>query len=102
MNRDHSVVFEIASKYCISDCFIDHDGYSISSEGYLKFLARQLRPARFERTAVTGKLSAAERNYPTSEVGAEAWRTPCWKGDGREEPPAPEARGGGREEQSHV
>ena len=29
MNRDHSVVFEIASKYCISDSFIDHDGYSI-------------------------------------------------------------------------
>ena len=35
MNRDHSVIFEIASKYCISDCFVDHDGYSISSEGFL-------------------------------------------------------------------
>ena len=23
MNRDHSVIFEIASKYCISDSFID-------------------------------------------------------------------------------
>ena len=34
-NRDHSVVFEIASKYCILDSFIDHDGYSISSEGFL-------------------------------------------------------------------
>ena len=34
-NRDHSVVFEIASKYCISDSFVDHDGYSISSEGFL-------------------------------------------------------------------
>ena len=34
-NRDHSVIFEIASKYCISDCFVDHDGYSISSEGFL-------------------------------------------------------------------
>ena len=30
MKRDHSVVFEIASKYCILDCFVDHDGYSIS------------------------------------------------------------------------
>ena len=29
------VVFEIASKYCISDSFVDHDGYSISSEGFL-------------------------------------------------------------------
>ena len=34
-NRDHSVLFEIASKYCISDSFIDHDGYFISSEGFL-------------------------------------------------------------------
>ena len=35
MNRDHSVIFEIASKYCILDSFVDHDGYSISSEGFL-------------------------------------------------------------------
>ena len=34
-NRDHSVVFEIASKYCISDSFVDHDGYYISSKGFL-------------------------------------------------------------------
>ena len=34
-NRNHSVVFEIASKYCISDSFVDHDGYSISSMGFL-------------------------------------------------------------------
>ena len=34
-NRDHSVVFEIASKYCILNSFVDHDGYSISSEGFL-------------------------------------------------------------------
>ena len=33
--RDHSVVFEIVSKYCILDSFVDHDGYSISSEGFL-------------------------------------------------------------------
>ena len=35
MNRDHSVVFEIASKYCISDSFVDHDGYSISFKVFL-------------------------------------------------------------------
>ena len=34
-NRDHSVIFEIASKYCISDSFVDRGGYSISSEGFL-------------------------------------------------------------------
>ena len=35
MNRDHSVIFEIASKYCISDSFVDHDGYSTPSKGFL-------------------------------------------------------------------
>ena len=35
-NRDHSVIFEIASKYCILDSFVDHDGYSFSSEGFLR------------------------------------------------------------------
>ena len=34
-NKHHSVVFEIASKYCISDSFVDHDGYSISPKGFL-------------------------------------------------------------------
>ena len=34
-DRDHSVIFEITSKYCISDSFVDHDGYSISSKGFL-------------------------------------------------------------------
>ena len=34
MNRDHSVILETASKYCISDS-VDHDGYSISSKGFL-------------------------------------------------------------------
>ena len=35
MNRDHSVIFETAPKYCISDSFVDSDGYSISSKGFL-------------------------------------------------------------------
>ena len=34
-NRDHSVVFETASKYCILDSFVDYDGYSITSKGFL-------------------------------------------------------------------
>ena len=35
MNRDHSVIFEIASKYCILDSFVDYNGYSISSKAFL-------------------------------------------------------------------
>ena len=35
VNRDHSVIFETVSKYCISDSFVDYDGYSNSSKGFL-------------------------------------------------------------------
>ena len=35
MNRAQSVVFEIGSKYCISDSFVHYDDYSISSKGFL-------------------------------------------------------------------
>ena len=34
-NRDHSVIFETASKYCILDSFVAYDGCSISSKGFL-------------------------------------------------------------------
>ena len=32
MYHDHSVVFEIAPKYCILDSFVDYEGYSYSSK----------------------------------------------------------------------
>ena len=35
MNRDHSFVLDIAPKYCILDSFVDYEGYSISSKGFL-------------------------------------------------------------------
>ena len=34
-NRDHSVVLEVASKYCILDSFVDYEDYSISSKVFL-------------------------------------------------------------------
>ena len=34
-NRDHSVVFETASKDCILDSFVHYDGYSISFKEFL-------------------------------------------------------------------
>ena len=34
-DKDGSVVFEIAPKYCILYSFVDYDGYSISSKGFL-------------------------------------------------------------------
>ena len=34
-NRNHSVIFEIAPKYCILDSSVDYDGYSIFSKVFL-------------------------------------------------------------------
>ena len=34
-NRDHSVIFEIASRYCVLDSSVDYEGSSISSKGFL-------------------------------------------------------------------
>ena len=39
-NRDHSVIFEIACKYCISDSFADCEGYSVSSKGFFSIRIR--------------------------------------------------------------
>jgi len=35
MNRNHSVIFEIAARYCISDSFVGYEDYSISSKVFL-------------------------------------------------------------------
>ena len=35
MKWDHSVIFESAPEYCISDSSVDYEGYSISSKGFL-------------------------------------------------------------------
>ena len=34
-NRDHSVIFETAPKYCNLDSFVDYEDYSISYKGFL-------------------------------------------------------------------
>ena len=31
-----SVVFEIASRYCVSDSFVEYDGYSIAFNGLVR------------------------------------------------------------------
>ena len=42
LNRDHSVVFETASKYYIFNSFVDYDGYSISSKVFLPTAADKM------------------------------------------------------------
>ena len=34
-NQYHSVISEVAPNYCISECFVDNENYSITSMGFL-------------------------------------------------------------------
>ena len=34
INQDHSVIFETAPKYCISDSLVDSEGSTIPSKGF--------------------------------------------------------------------
>ena len=60
---DHSVVFEIVSTYCILDSFIDHDGYSISSKGFLPERSNPMSKELWLRGC-----RRAERSYSTFKV----------------------------------
>ena len=46
--QDLSVIFEIVPMYCILDFFVDYEGYSISSKGFLPMLLLLLL-SRFSR-----------------------------------------------------
>ena len=35
INQDHSVIVEVVPKYCILESFVDYEGYSTSSMGFL-------------------------------------------------------------------
>ena len=56
MNRDHSEIFEMTSKYCFSESFVDYDGYSISSKGFLPAVVdiyKTFQPNAAEHTFVS-------------------------------------------------
>ena len=42
MNRNHSVIFETAPKYCISDYFVGYEDYSISSKEVLPTVVHKI------------------------------------------------------------
>ena len=70
-NRDHFVVFETVSKYCILDSFVAHDGYSISPEGPTSNVRNgggkeiPLIQGKEQQLCSTG---AAVKRYPTPKV----------------------------------
>ena len=53
-NRDHTVIFEVAPKYCILDSFVDYDDYSSKMvEGVKSHLGSKPIPARDTQRAQT-------------------------------------------------
>ena len=40
MKTSNFVIFEIAPKYCISESFVDYEGHSISSKGFLPIVVK--------------------------------------------------------------
>ena len=57
MNRDHSVVSETASNYCISDSFVDYDGYSMSSKGCSRWSSELNSPTPVHFSSLIPKMS---------------------------------------------
>ena len=57
MNRGHSVDFETASKYYILDSFVDYEGYSISSKGFLSTVVYIKSPIAIHFGSLIPKMS---------------------------------------------
>ena len=76
-NRNHSVTFEIASKFCISDSFVDHDGYSISSKGLLPTVVDIMISVHFQGKIFN--ITVIQVYAPTSN--AEEAEVKCFYGD---------------------
>ena len=62
MNRDYSVIFEIASKYCISDSFVDYESYSYDS-------------AQFSHSVVSDSLRLHESAHQASLSITNSWNS---------------------------
>ena len=65
INRDHSVIFETAPKYCILDYFVDYEGHSISS--------KRLLPTVVDIRAVTPQETDPVLPVNIQESPVEAW-----------------------------
>ena len=71
-NRHHSVVFEIVSKYCISDSSVDYDGYSMPSKGFFH-TAVDLGSSSF--TVLSFRLFTLFMSYHTVHTISALWKS---------------------------
>ena len=58
-DRDHSVIFEIAPKYCISDSSVDYESYSISSKGYIPWDIVKIQCSKYNHGVTQNEISAS-------------------------------------------
>ena len=81
MNRDHSVVFEIPSKYCILDSIVDCDGYSISSKGFLPTVVDIMDGGSWHCTGDRNQDDPQEKEMQKSKIALwEGLTNSCEKG----------------------
>ena len=74
-NQDHSVIFETAPKYCISDSFVDYEGYSISSS-LVAQTVKHLPTMRETQVQSLGQEDLLEKEMAIHS-SILAWRIPC-------------------------
>ena len=74
-NRDHSVILETVSKYCILDSCVDYERYSISSKGFLLTVDGK-SPVRAQECGEVGEVCCLGNRYqvPTSISSLCVWK----------------------------
>ena len=81
-NRDHSFVFEIASKYCILDSFVDYDGYCISSKGFLSTVADKMNSMKRQNNRILNE--ELPRSVGAQYATGDQWTNNSRKNEGME------------------
>ena len=80
-NRDHSVISETASKYCILDSSVDYERYSIASKGFLLRVAGKSPAGAQECGEVGGGCCPGNRyQVPTSICSLCLWKLHIMQG----------------------
>ena len=75
MNRDHSVIFENAPKYCIMEFFFsNYEGYCISSKRFLPAIVDMLQLSHFSHVQLCDPIDGSP---PGSPHPWQEWQVGC-------------------------
>ena len=73
MNREHSVIFEIAPMCCISHPFVDYVGYSISSKEFLPTVSELNSPISVHFSSLIPKMSMFTLDISCLTISNSPW-----------------------------